>query len=90
MNTKTHFQKKTYGRIWVAKTEDIAKVRDIIKKQDAFEFEYLPNNFIAVYDGYLFSLTYGHKFELEYLELTQRCLTEGIWIVCITGGTETL
>lgn len=35
------FPRKGYGRIFVEKEEDIEKVKDIIRKMDEFEFEYL-------------------------------------------------
>lgn len=84
------FQKKTYGRIWVKTKDEVDKVREIIKDQDEFEFSYLPEDFVAVYAGKLGDLSYGHKFELDYYELTKRCLAVGIWIIPITDGRDVI
>lgn len=79
------FDKKTHGRIWVPKEEDIARVDAVIKELDDFEHSYLPSNFISVYTGDLLDLEYGHKFEMSRTLLQQACMSIGIWIVCVTG-----
>lgn len=80
-----HFDKKTHGRIWVLKQEYISRVDAVIKELDEFEHSYLPSEFIAVYEGDLLDLEYGHKFEMGRTLLTQACMSIGIWIVCVTG-----
>lgn len=82
------FDKKTSGRIWVAKPEHIKIVDSIIEELDGFEHSYMPKGFIAVYEGELFDVIYGHKFEMKQSLLTQVCLSRKIWIVCVTGIRE--
>ena len=43
------FPRKAYGRIFVEKEEDIDKVKEIIRKMDEFEYEYLTNDLITVF-----------------------------------------
>jgi len=85
MSYNDEFQKKTYGRIWVQEADQVEKVNALIKEIDAFEWDYLPDDFIAVYDGDLEDVIWGHKFELDIAKLTQECLFRGIWIACVTG-----
>lgn len=54
---------KGYGRIFVQKEEDIQKVKNKIKEIDDFEYEYLPDNLITVWNKDLNDLTYTHKFD---------------------------
>lgn len=81
------FTKKTYGRIWVREEADVARVRDLIKDLDEFEFEYLPNDFVAVWpeNPRKAELVYGHKFELRTDLLEYECWRRGIQIYLITG-----
>lgn len=96
------FPRKGYGRISVEKEEDIEKVKDIIRKMDEFEFEYLPNELIAVFDSNIktfpqenpkdhlwLDMKYTHKFDsLNLNELQFRCWAEGIKIFCCVGGLQ--
>ena len=96
------FPRKGYGRIFVEKEEDIEKVKDIIRKMDEFEFEYLPNELIAVFDSNIktfpqenpkdhlwLDMKYTHKFDsLNLNELQFRCWAEGIKIFCCIGGLQ--
>lgn len=83
------FQRKTYGRIFVQKQEDVAEVEQTIREVDEFEFGYMPKNLIVVYDPIGPNLlTYLHKFEMSKIALTQACLKKGIWIWCVDNGTE--
>ena len=45
------FPRKGYGRIFVEKEEDIDKVKVIIYNMDAFEYGYLPEDLITVFDS---------------------------------------
>ena len=44
------FPRKGYGRIFVEKESDIPKVKEIIRKMDDFEYGYLPEDLIAVFN----------------------------------------
>lgn len=95
------FSRKSYGRILVEKEEDIPKVKEIIRKMDEFEYDYLPNGLIAVFDpniktfpkenpkDYLWlDMEYTHKFDnLNLNELQFRCWADGIKIFCVDGGS---
>lgn len=72
------FGRKSYARIYTDKEENIEKIRTIIKRLDEFEFGYLPNDLIAVYDGKI-ELVYNHKFDdLDLKELMDTCWNAGI------------
>ena len=44
------FPRKGYGRIFVEKESDILVVKEIIRKMDEFEYDYLPEGLIAVFN----------------------------------------
>lgn len=93
------FPRKGYGRIFVEKEEDIQKVRDIIHRMDDFEYEYLPDDLIAVFtkDVRTFSdgtkhlwldMAYTHKFDsLNLNELLVRCWADGVKVFIVEGGS---
>ncbi len=81
-----NFTRKGYGRIYVVNKDDIAKVDSIIQQMDAFEYEYLPDDFIAPFSEYP-GLCYTHKFDgLDTNALTAICLKQGISIFCCDNG----
>lgn len=81
-----NFERKGYGRIFVQKEEDIQKVKDIIKEMDEFEYEYLPENLIAVFSPENMDAVYTHKFDdLDTNELTRKCWERGIYMFCWFG-----
>lgn len=81
------FYTKSYGRIFVDKQENIERVKEIIKEMDDFEYTYLPDDLITVFDSNTFDTTYTHKFDsLDLGELMNRCWKEGIHIFCVTGA----
>ena len=96
------FPRKQYGRIFVEKEEDIAKVKDIICKMDEFEYDYLPKDLIGVFDPNIRSfpkekpkdhfwvdMKYTHKFDsLDLNELQFRCWAAGVKIFCLMGCNE--
>lgn len=87
MNT---FSRKDYGKILVREEKDIQKVKDIIKEMDPFEYEYLPENFIAVFEKNNVETTYTHKFDsLDLNELQLRCWEADIPIMIINGLLDT-
>jgi hypothetical protein len=79
-------RRKSYGKIYVAKQEDIEKVKEIIKEMDQYEYDYLPNDLIGVFEGHdgSTSLTYTHKFDgLNMNELMVKCWNQGIHVFYI-------
>lgn len=81
-----NFDRKGYGRIFVQKEEDIQKVKDIIKGMDEFEYEYLPDDLIAVFSKENMDAVYTHKFDdLDTNELTRKCWERGIYMFCWFG-----
>jgi integrase len=86
MNTLT---RKGYARIYVSKSEDVERVKQIIKELDEFEYEYLPEDLIAPFTEYP-RLAYTHKFDgLCMNRLTAVCWKRGIGIwVCDNGNDE--
>ena len=83
------FTRKGYGRIYVSGgMENITAVEDEIKEMDEFEFEYLPEDYVALFDEYP-NLKYAHKFDdLDINELTARCWKKGIHIFCLDNGHD--
>lgn len=80
------FDYKGYGRIFVEKEEDIQRVKDKIKEIDDFEYGYLPNDLICIWQGNLEDLTYTYKFdELDIDYLCERLQEEGINAAWVTG-----
>lgn len=90
------FYRKEYGRIFVEKEEDIPRVREIIKDMDEFEYSYLPEDLIAVYEPPVcapngtpissVSTVYNGKFDdLDLGKLMFRCWNAGIRMFCVIG-----
>lgn len=83
---KTYFPHKECGRIFVEKEEDIEKVKNIIKEIDEFEYDYLPKDFITVFNENNMRAVYTHKFsDLDIQLLTQLCWSRGIHMFCWNG-----
>jgi hypothetical protein len=83
MNT---FTRKGYGRIYVTETEDINKVKAIIKEIDEFEYDYLPKHLITVFSDYP-AVVYTGKFDdLDLNLLTAICMDRSIPIFCFDAG----
>jgi hypothetical protein len=76
--------RKTYGRIYVAKPEDVQVVKDTIKEVDGFEYEYMPEDVVAVF-GTDDELVYLHKFEIDANALAKACMEKGVWIWIVDG-----
>lgn len=77
---------KGYGRIFVEKEEDIQKVKDKIKEIDNFEYEYLPDNLITVWNKDLNDLTYTYKFdEMNIDNLCEELQKSGIKVAWVRG-----
>lgn len=96
------FPRKTYGRIFVEKEEDIPKVKEIIRKMDEYEYTYLPEGLIKVFnpdirtfpndnpkDHLWLDSYYTGKFDsLNLNELQVRCWADGIKIFCCMTGSS--
>ena len=81
------FQRKTYGRIFVKRPEDVAIVDKTIEEVDPFEAGYAPGALVSVYapgNGVI----YLHKFEIDKVALIRACLAKGVWIWCVDGCEE--
>jgi hypothetical protein len=61
-NYSMQFTHKGYGRIFVEKEEDIAKLHTLIKNMDEYEYGYLPQDLITVYNPEKYRSVYVHKF----------------------------
>ena len=82
------FCRRGWGRIYVNTKKDIVAVDKIIKKMDEFEYDYLPDNFITLFEEYP-ELVYTHKFDnLDLNNLIAICLKKGIPIFCLDNGTQ--
>ena len=98
------FPRKGYGRIFVEKEEDIPLVEEIIRKMDEYEYDYLPEKLITVFnpviktfnnmlnepkDHLWLDMSYTHKFDsLNLNELQFRCWAAGIKIFCCMDGVQ--
>ena len=86
------FPRKGYGRIFVEKESDIPVVKEIIRKMDEFEYDYLPEKLIAVFNPFptdnlkehlVLDMEYTYKFDsLDLNELQFRCWAAGIKVFC--------
>ena len=78
--------RKGYARIYTETADDVDKVKNIINKLDAFEYEYLPQQLIAPFSTYP-NLTYTHKFDgIDMNKLSAECWKQGIKILVIDNG----
>ena len=92
------FPRKGYGRIFVEKEEDISAVKEIIRKMDEFEYDYLPEKLIAVFNPFptdkpkehlVLDMEYTYKFDsLDLNELQFRCWAAGIKIFCCMSDVK--
>ena len=72
------FKRKGYGRIFTSSEENIVKIREVIRAMDADEYDYLPDDLIAVYPGYDQVVYNGKFYDFDLDELVERCQREGI------------
>jgi hypothetical protein len=80
------FSHKGYGRLFVENKEDIAKVKEIIKEMDDFEYAYLPSDLITVFSDENMQSVYTHKFDdMNMVEVMYRAWSKGIRCFCIFG-----
>lgn len=95
------FPRKGYGRIFVEKESDIPVVKEIIRKMDEFEYDYLPEGLIAVFnpnikrfpadnpkDHLWLDMEYTQFDSLNLNELQFRCWTVGIKVFCVMDDSK--
>lgn len=71
----------------MSKQEDVEVVKKMIEKVDDFEFEYMPDNVVAVF-GEDDELVYLGKFEIDINALARACMEVGVWIWYVDGVRE--
>lgn len=75
--------RKGNSRCFVFSYEDIQKVYDTIKEIDEFEFEYIPEDWVTIWDGkgYDSSMVYNGKFDIDVPRLIDECGKKGVGII---------
>jgi hypothetical protein len=78
--------RKGRARIYTDKLENIEKIKAIIKDLDEFEYDYLPKDLIAVFEGDV-HYTWNHKFDsLDMDFVMQECWKQGIFAFYAIDG----
>ena len=82
VENSTEIARKGNGRIFVKHEEAIRVVKDIIKVIDENEFEYMPDDFVAVFnpDGNN-QLTYSGKFDLDVEAFLDECRNLDLYVI---------
>ena len=76
--------RKGESRCYVFKEEHISIVGQIIKELDDFEYDYMPNDWICVWDeNWKCSppLVYNGKFDINVIQLIQKCAEKKVAII---------
>ncbi len=82
------FTKNGWGRIYVVHEKDVARVNEIIKEINPFEFAYMSNVIVAPFSEYPL-LCNVQDFDVVDLDrLTARCWRGGIPIFCLDNGLD--
>ena len=79
---------KHEARIYTDRPENIAKIEEIIKEIDNFEYEYLPHNLIAVFNGKIDYVYNGKFYDIDMDEVMKRCWEEGIYAFYVIKQKE--
>lgn len=79
------FTQKGWGRIYVAKEEDVTRVCDIIKEIDSFEWIYMHDFLVAPFSEYPI-LCNVQEFDVDLTLLMAKCWEEGIYVFCLDNG----
>jgi hypothetical protein len=74
---------KQYSRCFVTKISDIEKVEKILKRMSSFEYHYMPSNWIQVYKGDPYKISYHGKFDPKLETFYKKCEKQGIKILII-------
>ena len=72
------FKRKGSGRIFTDSEENIAKIREMIREIDEYEYDYLPDDLVAIHPGYDQAVYNGKFYNFDLDKLAERCLHEGI------------
>lgn len=79
-NKKLTFLRKGQGRLYTNSKESVDRIKNIIREMDEFEYKYMPDNLIAVFEGKIEHIYTGKFDDLDLDELLKRCWNEGIYI----------
>jgi hypothetical protein len=70
--------RKGYARIYTDKPENIDRIKAVIKDLDEFEYGYIPDELITVFNGSV-EHVYNHKFDsIDMDDLMVACWKRGI------------
>lgn len=73
-----NFISKSKARIYTNTQENVEKIKSYIKQLDEFEYGYMPDDLVAVYNGN-FDLVYNGKFEdIDIPQLQNMCFQKDI------------
>jgi hypothetical protein len=74
---------KGYSRCFVFREEDKEVVYNTIKEIDESESQYIPTDWVTVWDGkgYSSSLNYNGKFDIDLPKLIDECGKKGVGII---------
>jgi hypothetical protein len=74
------FGRKSYGRFFVEKEEDIIRVKEIMREIDEYEVDnYLPSDLITVFKEGAVESVYTHKFDsMDMSKVLVECWRRGI------------
>jgi hypothetical protein len=84
ISNKPELTRKGESRCFVFHEDDIPKVEVIIDEMDSFEYDYMPENWITVWNKEnprRNDLVYNGKFDIDIIELIDRCGQAGIGIL---------
>lgn len=76
--------RKGESRCFVFFQDHIEKVKAIIKEIDEFEFEYMPEDWITLWDGHYDDRVYNGKFDINIVRLYTECGKKGISIIIVS------
>jgi hypothetical protein len=79
---------KHEARIYTNKQENIEKIKEIIKEIDEFEYEYLPNDLITVFNGKIDYVYNGKFYDIDMDELMKRCWENSIYVFYVIKQKE--
>lgn len=93
------FSRKTHARIFTDSSENVEKIKSIMKEMDEFEYDYFPEDLITYSkpfmakindrNYYKIPLVYIGKFdEMDMNELSIRCMMENIPIYIWYGNSR--
>lgn len=76
------FNRKSYWAIYVDTKENIARVKEIIKIVDEYEYDYIPSDLIKPMSDF-WQVWYTWKFDdIDMGIIEKLCFNEGIHILC--------